>query len=76
MRLLRMRLRFPRTWPHSFRGQNITWRQKVGGSSIETSMIAGHSSVGMTGQYTFVEIERQDQLTRAIQERLLNGACG
>lgn len=56
--------------PHSFRRANITWRQQVGGSAIEASQIAGHSDVDMTADYTFVDIERQQQLTRAIQERL------
>lgn len=56
--------------PHSFRRANITWRQEVGGSAIEASKIAGHAEVNMTGQYTFVALDRQDALTRAIQERL------
>jgi len=54
----------------AFRRANITWRQEVGGSAIEASKIAGHAGVEITGEYTFVAIERQDQLTRAIQERL------
>lgn len=56
--------------PHSFRRANITWRQQVGGSAIEASKIAGHSDVDMTADYTFVDMERQQQLTRAIQDRL------
>jgi integrase len=56
--------------PHSFRCANITWRQEVGGSAIEASKIAGHADVDMTADYTFVDIERQQQLTRAIQNRL------
>jgi len=56
--------------PHSFRRANITWRQQVGGSAIEASKIAGHADVDMTADYTFVDIERQQQLTEAIQERL------
>ena len=56
--------------PHSFRRANITWRQEVGGSAIEASKIAGHSNVEMTADHTFVDIERQQQLTRAIQDRL------
>jgi integrase len=35
---------FPGFGPHSLRRANITWRQEVGGSSIETSQIAGHSN--------------------------------
>ena len=42
----------------------------MGGSAIEASKIAGHADVDMTAEYTFVAIERQDELTRAIQEKL------
>jgi len=55
---------------HSLRRANITWRQEVGASSIEASKIAGHSSVNMTNDYTHVQLRRQEELTRAIQERL------
>jgi len=63
---------FPGLGPHSFRRANITWRQEVGGSAIEASKIAGHSEVDMTGEYTFVGIDRQEALTKAIQARLAN----
>jgi integrase len=56
--------------PHSFRRANITWRQQVGGSAIEASKIAGHSDLEMTGEYTFVTPERQNDLTRRIQRKL------
>jgi integrase len=56
--------------PHSFRRANITWRQQVGGSAIEASKIAGHSDLEMTGEYTFVTPERQNELTRLIQQKL------
>lgn len=56
--------------PHAFRRANITWRQEVGGSSIEASKIAGHSTVRMTEAYTKTDLARQDELTRLIQERL------
>src|SRR5208282_2302796 len=56
--------------PHSFRRANITWRQEVGASSIEASKIAGHSTVRMTEEYTKIQIGRQDETTRLIQERL------
>jgi integrase len=56
--------------PHSFRRANITWRQEVGGSSIEVSKIAGHSTVRMTEEYTKIQLTRQDELTRLIQDRL------
>jgi integrase len=56
--------------PHSFRRANITWRQQVGGSAIEASKIAGHSDLEMTGEYTFVTAERQNELTRRIQQKL------
>jgi integrase len=58
------------TGPHSFRRANITWRQEGGGSSIETSKIAGHSTVRMTEEYTKIQLIRQEELTRRIQERL------
>ena len=55
---------------HSFRRANITWRQEVGGSAIEASKIAGHATVSMTGDYTIVQLQRQEELTRAIQDRV------
>src|SRR5580692_4906072 len=61
---------FPGLGPHSFRRANITWRQQVGGSAIEASKIAGHNSLEMTGDYTFVTPERQNELTRRIQDKL------
>lgn len=61
---------FPGLGPHSFRRANITWRQQVGGSAIEASKIAGHTSLKMTGEYTFIDPVRQNELTRRIQERL------
>jgi hypothetical protein len=48
----------------------MTWRQQVGGSAIEASKIAGHSDLEITGEYTFVSPERQNQLTRRIQRKL------
>ena len=43
-------------------------RQEVGGSAIEVSRIAGHSKVNMTSEYTVVQLKRQDELTRKIQD--------
>src|ERR1039458_2688217 len=63
---------FPGLGPHSFRRANITWRQEVGGSSIEASKIAGHSTIRMTEEYTKIRLSRQEELTRRIQERLAN----
>ena len=60
--------------PHSFRRANITWRQEVGGSAIEASKIAGHSDLETTNDYTFVTAERQNELTRRIQEKLAAAA--
>lgn len=61
---------FPGFGLHSFRRANITLRQEVGGSAIEASKIAGHSGLAITGEYTKVQLRRQDELTRAIQERI------
>ncbi|MCE5306800.1 MAG: site-specific integrase [Acidobacteriales bacterium] len=65
---------FPGLGPHSFRRANITWRQQVGGSAIEASKIAGHSDLEMTGEYTFVTPERQNELTMLIQQKLAAAA--
>jgi integrase len=65
---------FPGLGPHSFRRANITWRQQVGGSAIEASKIAGHSDLDMTAQYTCVSAERQNELTRRIQQKLKQAA--
>ena len=65
---------FPGLGPHSFRRANISWRQQVGGSAIEASKIAGHSDLEMTSEYTFVAPERQNELTRRIQEKLADAA--
>jgi len=54
--------------PHSLRRASITLRQEVGGSAIEASKVAGHSKINMTGEYTFVQLKRQDELTRRMQE--------
>lgn len=61
---------FPGLGPHSFRRANLTWSQEAGASSIEASKIAGHSSIKMTEEYTKIQLSRQDELTRLIQERL------
>jgi hypothetical protein len=42
----------------------------VDGSSIEASKIAGHSTGRMTEEYTKIQLSRQEELTRLIQERL------
>ena len=65
---------FPGLGPHSFRRANITWRQEVGGSAIEASRIAGHRDLEMTSHYTFVAPERQNELTRRIQQKLATAA--
>jgi len=65
---------FPGLGPHSFRRANITWRQEEGVSSIEASKIAGHSTVRMTEEYTKIQLSRQEELTRRIQERLVSVA--
>jgi integrase len=60
---------FPGFGLHSFRRANITLRQEEGGSAIEASKIAGHATVSQTGDYTVVQLKRQEELTRAIQSR-------
>jgi integrase len=46
--------------PHSLRRANITWQQEVGGSSIETSQIAGHANTRITEEYTVVQLRRHN----------------
>jgi integrase len=65
---------FPGFGPHSLRRANITWRQEVGGSSIEASKIAGHANTKITEEYTVVQMRRQDELTRRIQGRRAKAA--
>jgi hypothetical protein len=40
----------------------------VGGSAIEAARIAGHRDLEMTSLYTFIAPERQNELTRRIQQ--------
>jgi integrase len=61
---------FPGFGLHSFRRANITWRQEVGGSAIEAAKIAGHATPRVTEDYTIVQLKRQEELTRRIQQRL------
>jgi integrase len=65
---------FPGLGPHSFRRASITWRQQVGGSAIEASKIAGHADLEMTSEYTFVSADRQNELTRLMQQKLSQAA--
>ena len=65
---------FPGFGLHSFRRANITMRQEEGGSAIEASKIAGHATVSQTGDYTVVQLKRQEELTRAIQQRVKGAA--
>ena len=39
----------------------IVGRQEVGGSSIEASKIAGHSTIRMTEEYTKIRLTRQEE---------------
>ncbi len=67
-------LDFPGFGPHSLRRANITWRQEVGGSSIEASRIAGHANTRITEEYTIVQLRRQEELTRRIQDKRVKAA--
>ena len=61
---------FPGFGLHSLRRANITMTQEAGASAIEASKIAGHATVKMTGDYNVVQLERQEELTQAIQDRV------
>ena len=56
-------LDFPGFGPQLLRRANTNWRHEVGGSSVETSKIAGHASTAITEAYTLVGLHRQDELT-------------
>jgi hypothetical protein len=55
---------FPGLGMHALRRANITWWQEEGGSAIEASKNAGHSSVAMTNVYTLIQLERKREITR------------
>jgi len=57
-------------WRLRRRIAQVTWRQEVGGSAIEASKIASHVNLEMMSEYTFVAPQRQNELTRRIQEKL------
>src|ERR1022692_4792609 len=61
---------------HTLRRANITWRQEVRGSSIEAGQIAGHANSKMTGEYTVLQLRRQEELTRRLQEKLAQAGKG
>jgi integrase len=61
-------LDFPGFGPHSLRRANITWRQEIG-SSLEASILAGHSDLRTTQEYTLVSLQRQEELTRHVQQK-------
>jgi len=63
---------FPGLGPHTYRRANITWFQQVGGSSIEASRNAGHSTVRMTEEYTKIQPSRQQEIACKIQDHLAN----
>jgi len=63
---------FPGFGPHLLRRAYITWVQTVGGSSIEASKLACHSTIRMTEGYTKIQLNRQAELTRLIQEKLVS----
>lgn len=62
---------FPGFGLHSLRRACITWRQKHGGATaIEASKMAGHASVQMTAEYTFVDLDRQRSTEEGVQTHL------
>ncbi len=45
-------------------------QQEEGGSVIEPSKIIERTTVSQTGDYTVIQLKRQNELTRAIQDRV------
>lgn len=56
---------------HPFRRQNITRIRKVGATTFEAQVQAGHSRPTMTTEYTRVSLEKRRQAVLRLQERLL-----
>ena len=57
---------------HTFRRQNISWRQTVGGSTpLEAQKMAGHAKVDMTMLYTITEAEREKEQVVRMLDRLM-----
>lgn len=67
-------LDFPGFGPRSRRRANITRRQEVSGSNFEASKIAGRADMRITEEYTIVQMRRQEELTRRIQDKRAKGA--
>ena len=56
--------------PHSLRRAKITWQtRRMNGSSIEASRIAGHANTKITEEYSLVQLKRQEELTRRVQDK-------
>ena len=56
-------------WPQSTQGTALGWGSFAPFMSIVTRWRACHD-LEMTGEYTFVTAERQNELTRRIQQKL------
>lgn len=54
---------------HAHPIQTASWRKEVGGSSVETSKIVAHAGARITEEHTVVQLKRQDELTRRIQDK-------
>ena len=67
-------MRFPWIWAALASAGEHYLAAGGGGSSIEASRIAGHASTKMTEEYTVVQLKRQEELTRRIQEKLTQAA--
>jgi hypothetical protein len=49
--------------------------EAAGWQPIEASKIAGHRDLEVTSEYTFVAPERQNELTRRIQQKLTEASA-
>jgi integrase len=70
--LKRLKLYYPGFGWHTFRRQNVTWRQQVGGATpLEAMRAAGHSSVDMTLLYTLTDVARERSQVQAMFDKLM-----
>jgi integrase len=75
--LKRLKLYYKGFGWHSFRRQNITWRQQIGGATpLEAQRGARHASLDMTYLYTLNDAERETAQQNAMFDKLMETPKG
>lgn len=67
-------------WPgfgwHTFRRQNVSWRQEAGATPLEAQKAAGHAKLDMTYLYTITDADREREQVERMMARLMEGEGG